>query len=109
MATEPQRAQQIEKEEEFYELPEAISARNRIWSILSLIFAILSVALCPFYYFALALSVLAVVFAVIMRRSLGFFNRSAVFGLIIGIMGFVFATCSLVVDLTGLYDLIFGR
>ena len=96
-------------EVEYYTLPESVSARNRIWSILSFIFAILSVALCPFYYVSFALAVLAMVCSIVMRRSLGFFTSGAIAGLIIGIMGLVFSICSFVVDITGLYALIFGH
>ncbi len=106
--TEP-KVEETKPEEECYTLPESVSARNRIWSVLSLIFAILSVALCPFYYVSFVLAVLAVVFSIVMRRSLGFFNRGAIVGLIIGIMGLVFSVCSFVVDITGLYALIFTK
>ena len=106
---EPATVEETKKEEEYYTLPESLSARNRIWSVLSLICAILSVVLCPLYFASFVLSVLAVVFSIVMRRSLGFFNRSSVVGLIIGIMGFVFAACSCVINLTGFFDLLFGK
>ena len=98
---------QPEQYEEFYELPESIAKRNRIWSVLSLLSAILSVLLCPFYYVSLPLAALAIIFAVIMRRSLGFFEQMSVIGLIIGIAGIVFSACSLTLHLTGLWDMIF--
>ncbi len=97
-----------EKYEEFYELPESISRRNRIWSVLSLVSAILSVLLCPFYYIALPLGVLAIIFVIIMRYSLGFFERISVVGLIIAIVGIVFSACSLGLQVSGLWNLIFS-
>ena len=106
--TEP-KVEETKPEVEYYTLPESVSARNRIWSILSLIFAILSVALCPFYYVSFAFAVLAVAFSLVMRRSLGFFTSGAIAGLIIGIMGLVFSVCSFVVDISGLYALIFAK
>ena len=97
------------EEVEYYELPENIRARSMIWSVLSLVMAILSVVLCPIFYLGLAFSVLSAVFAVVSRRNLGYFDRMTLFGLIVAIFGFIFGVFSMIMDLTGLLDGLLGK
>lgn len=89
--------------EEYYELPPAIKSRTLVWSVASLVLGILSLLLCPFYYVSLVLAALAVGATVISRRNLGFFDRLAVLGIILGVMGFVFGIFSMTADMIGLF------
>lgn len=94
---------------EYYDLPENIRARSMIFSVISLVFSILSVALCPIYYLGIAFSVLAVVAGIISRHNLGYFDKKTLFGIIVGIFGFIFGICSMIMDLTGILDGLFGK
>ena len=88
--------------EEYYSLPPAIRARTLIWSVISLICGVLSILLCPFYYVSFVFAAAALVFSVVSRKNLGFFEKCAIMGIILGIMGFVFGTFSMISDLLGL-------
>ena len=91
-------------ETEYYDLPSAPEKRSRLWSVLSLGCAVLSILLCALYYVALPFAVAAIVFSVISRRTLGYFDGLSVGGLILGVVGIVFSSFALVVDLTGVLD-----
>ncbi len=88
--------------EEYYDLPPAIRSRTRIWSVSSLVLSILSVLLCAFYYVSLVFAVLAVGASLFSRRTLGFFDRCSVIGLIVSIFGFVFGISVMTADIIGL-------
>ncbi len=88
--------------DEYYDLPPAIRSRTRLWSVISLVLAVLSVLLCPVYYVSLVFSILAVGASLFSRRTLGFFDSLAVIGLIVAIFGFVFGISVMVADLIGL-------
>ena len=98
-----------EAEEERYEFPEGSGRHSMIWSVLSLLASVLSVVLCTFYYLALPLSVMGVIFALVSRKSLGYFDKMSLFGIIIGIFGFVFGIFSMIMDLTGMLDKLIGK
>lgn len=89
--------------EEYYELPPAIKSRSLIWAVIAFAAGILSLALCPFYYLGYAFAVAAVVLALISRHNLGFFERYSIMGIVLGIIGFVFSTFTLVAGLIGLF------
>ncbi len=59
------------------------------WSLISMIFGIASVASCIFGWAGAVFAVLAVVFSLVAKRNLGYFNGTAVAGLVLGIFGFV--------------------
>lgn len=63
---------------------------SRIWSLISLIMAVLSVCLCFIPWAGLVLGLLAVVFSVVSRNNLGYFDNLGLVGLIVGIFGVVF-------------------
>ena len=88
--------------DEYYELP--AGAPTMLWSILSLLCSLLSIGLCFLYYVSLPIALLAVLFSVVSRKKLGFFDKKSVFGLIVGIFGIVFGLFGLVVDVTGVLD-----
>lgn len=89
---------------EYYELPDSPEKRNRLWSVISLAASILSVVLCPFYYVSLVFAAIAIVGAVISRRTLGYFDGLSVAGLLLGLVGVVFGSFSLIIDVSGVLD-----
>lgn len=92
------------EEQEYYDLPDSPDARRRGWSVISLFAAVLSVLLCPFYYVSLVFAAVAIVGAVISRRTLGYFDGLSVAGLLVGLVGAVFGVFSLIIDVTGVLD-----
>lgn len=64
---------------------------RRTLSIISLVFAILSIVCLFIPWLALVLSLVAIVIGSISRRNLGYFDRITLAALIIGIFGFVFS------------------
>lgn len=73
--------------------------RSRGWSVASLVLGILSVLCCCITYGGLIMGVLAIVFAVISRRNLGYFDGMAIAGLVVGIIGTVFGISIVISDL----------
>jgi len=64
---------------------------SRIWSVASVILSVFSVVCCFFGWASLIIAVLSIVFAVISRKNIGFFDGWGLTGLIIGIFGIVFS------------------
>lgn len=90
-------------EGEFYTVPNV--SGNLLWSFLSVVLAIASVIIFPFFYIAgIILAGLSIILAVVSSRVLGFFDRMALFGIIFGIFGLVFGIFSMVLDLSGILD-----
>lgn len=65
--------------------------KNRIWSVGSLVIGIFSVLCCCFEWPGLIFGVLAIVFAILSRKNLGYFDGLAIAGVILGIFGTVFS------------------
>ena len=90
-------------EGEFYTVPNV--SGNLLWSFLSVLLAIASVVVFPFFYVVgIILAAASLILAVISSRVLGFFDRMALFGIIFGIFGLVFGILSMILDLTGALD-----
>lgn len=89
--------------EEYYALPEAIKSRSLLWSVISFVLGVLSIALCPLYYVSLVFAIGSVVTSMISRKNLGFFEKYAIFGLILGIMGVVFGISSAIAIRLGIF------
>ena len=77
--------------------------RSRVWSVISLVAAIISVLLfvvCIFYWVSIlpivstVMGVAAILFSLLSRRNLGYFDGVAIAGIIIGAMGTVFGASS---------------
>jgi 1,4-dihydroxy-2-naphthoate octaprenyltransferase len=66
------------------------------WSVASLIAGIVSVVCCSLGWTGIILGVLGVVFAILSRRMLGYFDGMSIAGLILGIFGFVFGVALIV-------------
>lgn len=58
------------------------------WSVASLICAVISVICCTGYV-GIVLGALAIIFAFLSRRNLGYFDSMSIAGLVLGIIGFV--------------------
>lgn len=84
-----EKAEKEDASEEYYELPLALKSRSLIWSVTSFVLGVLSLALCFFYYVSLVFAAGAVVTSLVSRKNLGFFEKYAITGLILGIMGAV--------------------
>ncbi len=95
-------AEEDKENEDFYTLKS--SKPSLIWSVISLGCAVLSILLCPFYAVSMILGAAAILCAVISSRTLGFFNKMALVGLIAGIFGFIFGSFAMVLELTGALD-----
>jgi hypothetical protein len=64
---------------------------SRAWSVASLSVSVISLLCCCFVdWLGLVLSALSIVFALISRKNIGYFDGLAIAGLIIGIAGMVF-------------------
>ena len=103
IVTEPAR-EPVKDEVEYYELPDSPDARRRGWSVISLFSGILAVLLCSVYYVGIPFAILSVVASLVSRRKLGYFDGLSLSGLLVGIVGCVFCSFALVVDVTGVLD-----
>ena len=66
------------------------------WSVASMVCGIISVVCCCTGYAGLVLGLLAIVFAVISRKNLGYFDGMAIAGLVLGIIGLVFGVALII-------------
>ena len=83
--------------------------KSRSWSVASLTVSILSLICCCFVsWVGVVLSTLAITFAIISRKNIGYFDGLSIAGLIIGIFGAVFGIASIVfayiIESTGMLD-----
>ena len=92
-----------ESSDEYYELPLALKSRSLIWSAISFVAGVLSLAICTFYYVSLVFAVASIVSSLISRKNLGFFERYSIIGLILGIMGIVFGISSAIAISLGIF------
>ena len=58
------------------------------WSLASMICGIISIICCT-GYIGIALGALAIIFAIVSRKNLGYFDSMSIAGLVLGIIGFV--------------------
>ena len=71
--------------------------KSRVWSVVSLICSIISLLCCCFPVMGIVLGILAIIFAVVSRSSIGYFDGLAIAGLIVGIFGLVFSVAIFVI------------
>ena len=90
-----------EKEENGYAYKTVMDGvpRSRGWSVASMVLGILSVICCCITYGGLIMGLLAIVFAVVSRRNLGYFDGMAIAGLVLGIIGAVFGIMTIISDI----------
>lgn len=86
--------------EENFEASEEITPKkkSRIWSVCALILAVLSVILFFLPAVSITLGVLAVIFAVVSRFSIGYFDNYGIASIIVGIFGAVFGIAYIIYD-----------
>ena len=65
-------------------------SRSKAWSVSALIVSILSLICCCFGWFGIICGVLGIVFAIISRRSIGYFDGLSIASIIVSIFGIVF-------------------
>ena len=97
------KVEEDENSDEYYELPLAIKSRSLIWSAISFVAGVLSLAICTFYYVSLVFAVVSILSSLISRKNLGFFERYSIIGLILGIMGIVFGISSAIAISLGIF------
>lgn len=89
--------------EEYYTLPSTLKSRSLIWSMASFVVGVLSILLCPLYYVSLVFAAGSIVTSLVSRRNLGFFEKYAIFGLILGMMGIVCGIFSAIAARLGIF------
>ena len=92
-----------EEADEYYELPLAIKSRSLIWSVVSFSAGVLSLALCMVWYVSIFFAVGSIVFSLVSRKNLGFFEKWGILGLIFGIMGVVFGISFAIATAIGIF------
>ena len=70
------------------------------WSLAAMVSGIISVVCCFTGYAGLIFGVLAIVFAIISRKNLGYFDGMATSGLVLGIIGFVLGLALIIASYT---------
>ena len=89
--------------EEYYTLPSTLKSRSLIWSMASFVVGVLSIILCPLYYVSLVFAAGSIVTSLVSRRNLGFFEKYAIYGLILGMMGIVCGIFSAIAARLGIF------
>ena len=82
-----------------YQTVMEIKSRSRGFAIASLVLGILSLVCCCLPYGGLVMAILAVVFAIVSRKKMGYFDSLAIAGLIVGIIGVIFGAFSIFLDI----------
>ena len=90
-------------QEEYYALPSTLKSRSLIWSMASFVVGVLSILLCPLYYVSLVFAAGSIVTSLVSRRNLGFFEKYAIYGLILGMMGIVCGIFSAIAARLGIF------
>ncbi len=96
-----------EGEDRYYEIFEKTKHKTRGFSVAAMILGIISVLCCCFGWPSLILGIAAIVFSVVSRVTLGYFDGMCIAGLILGIFGVVFGTSMVVMDILivkGVFD-----
>lgn len=87
---EREKDEDITESSEVYDLPTLRSDRSRLWSLISVILAVMSIALSPIaYYVALPFAVASLGFALISRKRIEFFTPMTLVGLFGSMIGIV--------------------
>ena len=70
------------------------------WSVAAMVSGIISVICCCTGYAGVVFGVLAIVFAIISRKNLGYFDGMAISGLVLGIIGFFLGVALIIASYT---------
>ena len=79
------------KEDRYYEVFDKNKPKTMGWSLTSMILGIVSVICCCVGWAGLVVGIAAIVFAIVSRCSLKYFDAMSIAGLILGIFGIVFS------------------
>ena len=71
-----------------------------VWSLASLVMGVIAIFTCFFGWSSLILGAAAIVFAILSRRMLGYFDGRSIAGLILGIFGVVFGFSMIIYAMT---------
>lgn len=86
----------IEENEHIYKTVMEMKNQSRAWSVASLVVSIVSLLCCCLGWPGIVLGALAIVFSVLSRRNIGYFDGLSIAGLIVGIFGVVFSGSMLI-------------
>ena len=78
--------------------------KTRVWSVLAIVFGIFSILCCCMNYVGLIIGALAIVFAIISRKTLGYFDTTSIVAIIVAIFGIVLSLAVLFVSFVVLND-----
>lgn len=92
-----QDAEQTEENGFAYKAVMKSEGKKRTFSIISLVLSVVSVCLFVLPWIGIILAVVGIVFSVLSRRNLGYFDKPSLAGLIVGIFGIVFSLAGLIV------------
>jgi hypothetical protein len=84
------------QEEYVYKKVMLTKKNSRAWSVASITLSMASLILCPVYWLKIILSATSIVFALISRKNIGYFDGLSLAGLIVGIFGIVFGILGIV-------------
>ena len=87
-------------EMEVYKTVMEMKNKSRAWSVASLVVSIFSVICCCTGWAGIVLGAIGILFAIISRRSIGYFDNLSIAGLIIGIFGVVFGVSAVIISYT---------
>lgn len=77
-----------------------VKSKSRLWSVISMFLAVVSLSLCLLvYWLGIIFGVASILAIFISRKSLGYFDRISVFSLIIAIFGTIFSLLLLIASL----------
>ena len=87
-------------QEEFIYKKVMLDKKNsRAWSLASLAMSIVALLCCCFIdWLGMVFSTVAIVFALISRKNIGYFDRLSLAGIIVGIFGIVFGIAGIVLS-----------
>lgn len=70
--------------------------KSRVWSVLAIMSSMIGLfCCCSTGYIGLGLGILGIIFAIISRKSLGYFDTTSIFAIIFGIFGIVISAAIL--------------
>ena len=72
--------------------------KTRAWSVVAIILGIVSLLCCCIDYIGIAAGVLAIVFAIVSRKTLGYFDKTSIAAIIVGIFGIVLSVALVIVS-----------
>ena len=72
--------------------------KSRVWSVVAIVFGILSILCCCMNYIGIIVGALSIVFAIISRKKLGYFDTTSIVAIIVAIFGIVLSLAVIIVS-----------